>query len=106
MSSITPDWFAQYMHQVAANVKDRTGAVRFTYKQLRTALDAIESGEDGRVPQPVLKLFANIIGVLPDIVMDDRTEKILFLALLNCHMAYSLASEYLLNDDPAINNEE
>ena len=106
MNSITPDWFAQYMHQVAANVKDRTGAVRFTYKQLRAALDAIKNGKNECVPQPVLKLFSNIIGVLPTIDMNDRTENVLFLALLNCHMAYLLASNYLLNGNDSVVDKE
>ena len=95
-------WFAQYMHQVAANVVDRNGKVRFTYKQLRESLDAITSGNEGRVPQDVLRLFSNIVGILPTIELNDRTERILFLALLNCHMAYSLATRYLIDKDESI----
>lgn len=102
MNEMTAKWFEQYMHHVAANVVDRSGEVRFTYKQLKQALDAVEHDEEDRVPQPVLKLFSDIIGVLPPLNMNDRTEVVLFLALLNCHMAYLLASGYLLNKDESI----
>ena len=66
---------------------------------------ATEHNQDGQVPEPVRRLFANIIGVLPTVELDDRTQTLLFLALLNCHMAYSLASGYLLNNDPSVQDE-
>ena len=97
-------WFGQYMHQVAANVVDRDGRVRFTYKQLRTALTAVEHNQDNQVPEPVRRLFANIVGVLPTMELDDRTQTLLFLAMLNCHMAYSLVTRYLLDKDESISS--
>ena len=54
---MTPEWFAQYMLHVANNVKNREGKTRFTYKELRTALDAVENNQYSRVPQPVMDLF-------------------------------------------------
>lgn len=96
---MTATWFSQYMHQVSANVVNREGEIRFTYKQLRQSLDAITSGNEEQVPRDVLKLFSNIIGVLPTIELNDNTERLLFLALLNCHMAYHLVSGHLLNKD-------
>ena len=97
-------WFAQYMHQVSANVVDRDGQVRFTYEQLKHSLRAVENGEDSRVPEPVRRLFANIVGVLPTVELDDRTQTLLFLALLNCHMAYGLVSGYTLKEDVSVEN--
>lgn len=98
----TPEWFRQYMNHVAANVMDRNGEVRFTYKELRTALDAIENHHDEHVPQTVLELFSKIVSALPPITLSDSAERVLFLALLNCHMAYLLATGYLLNKDESV----
>ena len=53
-SKIAPEWFRQYMNHVAANVVDRAGNMRFRYHDLRTALDAVTSGHEERVPQTVL----------------------------------------------------
>lgn len=105
-SKITSEWFRQYMNHVAANVVDRAGNMRFRYHELRTALDAVTSGHEERVPQTVLDLFSKIVGVLPAISLNDKEERILFLALLNCHMAYSLVTGYLLNKDESIIEEE
>lgn len=96
------DWFAKYMHHVAANVVERDGSVRFSYKQLRSALDALEAGNEERIPQDVLKLFSNIISVLPPIDLDDRIQITLMLALLNCHMAYHLVTGHLIKNDTSV----
>lgn len=93
---IDHDWFAQYMKHVSANVKNRDGETRFDYNKLRHALDAVEFGRDYRVPQDVAELFRNIIGVLPQVEISERQETVLILALLNCHMAYLLVSEEIL----------
>ena len=100
------DWFRQYMNQVAANVVDRDGNVRFRYHDLRTALDAITTDHEESVPQNVLQLFANIMGVLPHIPLDEKQERVLFLALLNCHMAYLLTTGFLLKEDDTINDDK
>ena len=102
---MTPEWFAQYMSHVANNVKNREGKTRFTYKELRTALDAVENNQYSRVPQPVMDLFSKIIGVLPEIPLSDKQQVVLMLALLNCHMAYALASGYLLSEDPSLGEQ-
>lgn len=96
------EWFRQYMNHVAANVMDRTGSVRFRYRDLRDALDAVTSNHDERVPQSVLQLFSKIVGALPQIPLDEKQERVLFLALLNCHMAYLLATGFLLDKDESI----
>lgn len=102
LDHVTPEWFAQYMTHVANNVKNREGQVRFSYKQLRLALTAIEKADDEHVPQDVLRLFANIVNILPPVDLNDRQQVTLLLALLNCHMAYSLVSGYLLHEDESI----
>ena len=100
------EWFRQYMNHVAANVVDRTGNIRFRYHELRTALDAVTSNHDEQVPQDVLQLFSKIVGVLPQIPIDEKQERVLFLALLNCHMAYLLTTGFLLNKDDSVNNNK
>lgn len=96
--SPSPEWFGQYMSHIANNVKNKEGEVRFTYKELRQALDAVESNEYSRVPHSVMELFSKIISVLPPIELSDRQQVTLMLALLNCHMAYSLLTEHILSD--------
>lgn len=96
------EWFRQYMNHVAANVVDRTGNMRFRYHELRAALDAVTGGHEERVPQTVLDLFSKIVGALPQIPLDEKQERVLFLALLNCHMAYLLATGFLLDKDESI----
>lgn len=100
------EWFRKYMNHVAANVVDRDGNVRFRYRELRTALDAVTSNHDEDVPRNVLDLFANIMGALPQIPLDEKQERVLFLALLNCHMAYLLTTGFLLNEDDSVDNDK
>lgn len=100
------EWFRQYMNHVAANVVDRAGNMRFRYHELRTALDAVTSNHDEQVPQDVLQLFSKIVGVLPQIPIDEKQERVLFLALLNCHMAYLLTTGFLLNKDDSVDNNK
>lgn len=100
------EWFRKYMNHVAANVVDRTGNIRFRYRELRTALDAVTSNHDERVPQDVLQLFSKIVDALPQIPIDEKQERVLFLALLNCHMAYLLTTGFLLNEDDSVDNNK
>lgn len=102
MMTPTPEWFGQYMSHVANNVKNRDGEMRFSYMELRTALTAVEHADYDHVPRSVMDLFAKIIGVLPKVELSDRQQVTLMLALLNCHMAYSLLTGYLLQEDPSI----
>lgn len=103
---MTPEWFAQYMHLVAANVKNKEGQVRFNYRTLKDALNAIEHDCEHLIPKDVLTLFSNIVKSCPPLELSERTQNVLFLALLNCHMAYLLASNYLLNGDDSIVDKE
>lgn len=96
------EWFRQYMNHVAANVMDRAGNMRFRYRDLRDALDAVTSHHNERVPQTVLELYSKIVGALPQIPLDEKQERVLFLALLNCHMAYLLVTGFLLDKDESI----
>lgn len=98
MSSINPEWFAQYMKQVSANVKNKDGDIRFSYAEMRTALDAVEQHHEERVPSSVADLFRNIVKILPPVDINERQETTLLLALLNCHMAYWLISERYKTD--------
>ena len=98
-------WFHKYINLVAANVMDRDGNVRFDYKTLRISLDAVENNQYADVPESVMRLFTNIIDALPHIELDDKQQVVLMLTLLNCHMAYSLASGYLLNNDSSVQDE-
>lgn len=99
---MTIEWFAKYVTHVANNIRNKEGNVRFNYATLRRALDALEAGDEVRVPKPVLELFANIVGIMPPVELDDKTQRVLLLSLLNIHMAYLLASGYLLNKDESI----
>lgn len=100
------EWFRKYMNNVAANIANKEGNMRFSYRELRTALNALEERHEEDVPENVLQLFANIMGVLPQIPLDEKQERVLFLALLNCHMAYFLISGFLLNEDDSIDNDK
>lgn len=93
---MTHEWFAKYMGHVANNVKKQDGTTRFSYKELKQALVAVETGDDDRVPEPVLSLFRNIIKIMPPMELTERQGVTLMLALLNCHMAYLLTSGEIL----------
>ena len=95
MSSIPASWFSKYMCHVANNIVNRDGEIRFSYKQLRTTLDAIAKGSDD-IDEEVRQLMNNIIGALPAIELSDRQIVTLCLALLTCHMAYHLTNPDLV----------
>ena len=99
---MTIEWFAKYATHVANNIRNKEGGVRFDYATLRSSLDALEAGDEVRVPKPVLELFANIVGIMPPVELDDKTQRVLLLSLLNIHMAYSLVSGHLINKDESI----
>ena len=101
---MNPDWFRKYMDLVAANIMDRDGTIRYDYKTLRIALDAVENNQYDNVPGSLMRLFTNIIDVLPRIELDDKQQVVLMLALLNCHMAYGLVSGYTLKEDVSVEN--
>lgn len=101
---MNPEWFRKYMNLVAANIMGRDGAIRFDYNTLRVSLNAVENNQYGDVPDSVMRLFTNIIDSLPRIELDDKQQVVLMLALLNCHMAYGLASEYTLKEDVSVEN--
>lgn len=94
-TTVPASWFSKYMCHVANNIVNRDGEIRFSYKQLRTTLDAIAKGSDD-IDEEVRQLMNNIIGALPAIELSDRQIVTLCLALLNCHMAYHLTNPDLV----------
>lgn len=95
-TSIQAEWFAHFMTHAVNNILDRNGNVRFSYQQLRRSLDAVENGNDDGTDEEVRKLLQNIVGVLPPQQISDRQARVLFLALMNAHMAYHLVNPDLL----------
>ena len=79
------------------NILNRDGKVRFSYAQLRRSLDAVENGDDDSTDEAVRKLLQNIVGVLPPQQISDRQARVLFLALMNAHMAYHLVNPDLVS---------
>lgn len=95
-TSIPAEWFAHFMTHAVNNILTRDGNVRFSYAQLRRSLTAVENGMDDSTDEEVRKLLQNIVGVLPPQQLSDRQARVLFLALMNAHMAYHLVNPDLL----------
>lgn len=96
------EWFAQYCNHVSNNVLNRDGQVRFSYRQLKTSLDAVKLARFDKVDDEVCDLYNNILKVMPQVELTTRQETTLILLLLNIHMAYSMVTDYLLKEDPSI----
>lgn len=96
-TSIQATWFAHFMTHAVNNILNRDGKVRFSYTQLRRSLTAVENGDDDSTDEEVRKLLQNIVGVLPPQQISDRQARVLFLALMNAHMAYHLVNPDLVS---------
>lgn len=96
------EWFAQYCNHVSNNVLNRDGQVRFSYRQLKTSLDAVKAAAFDKVDGDVAALYDKILKVMPQVELSRRQEVTLILLLLNIHMAYSMVTDYLLKEDPSI----
>ena len=87
---MTAVWFRQYMNLVSANAVNKEGKCRFDYVTIRKALTAVENNDYKSIPEDVSRLFANIIGALSPMELNDNQQVLLMLTMLNCLMAYVL----------------
>lgn len=89
---INREWFTTYCQNAAANVLDKDGAVRFSYSELKTSLDAATRHSTKEIPSAVLKLHSNIMKLCDSRhgiqSINDNDEYALLLTLLNIHAAY------------------
>ena len=101
---MTREWFTTYCQNAAANVLDKDGKIRFSYMQLKTALDAAADHCALKIPKDILNLDDNIQklcnskhGAQPSSENDNYT---LLLTLCNIHAAYLMISG-LWKEEPA-----
>lgn len=89
---MTREWYTTYCQNAAANVLDRDGALRFTYEQLKAALDAATEHNTEGVSNSVLTLHDNIVKLCnirnSSVKLSESDEYALLLTLLNIHAAY------------------
>lgn len=94
---MTREWFTTYCQNAAANVLDRDGKVRFTYAQLKAALNGAADHCVSEIPNDILNLDDNIQrlcnnkhGQQPS--SGDSDMYTLLLTLANIHAAYLMVS--------------
>ena len=101
---ITREWFTTYCQNAAANVMDKEGKVRFTYTDLRDALNSASEHRAEATPNNILNLHDNIVNLCDarcgKQMMGDNDEYALLLTLLNIHAAYLMLSG-LWKEEPA-----
>lgn len=93
---MTREWFTTYCQNAAANVLNKDGKVRFSYEQLKSALDSAADHCAIKIPKDILNLDDNIQrlcnnkhGIQPS---SENDEYALLLTLLNIHAAYLMVS--------------
>jgi len=93
---MTREWFTTYCQNAAANVLDKDGLIRFTYNELKSALDAASRHCALEIPSGILNLDDNIQklcnskhGAQSSSENDNYT---LLLTLANIHAAYLMIS--------------
>lgn len=93
---MTREWFTTYCQNAAANVLDKDGKIRFTYAQLKAALNGAADHCVSEIPNDILNLDDNI-----QRLCDARNEPqkmcendnfALLLTLANIHAAYLMVS--------------
>lgn len=93
---MTREWFTTYCQNAAANVLDRDGKVRFTYIQLKAALDAAPRHCANEIPNDILNLDDNIQKLCNskhgEQKMSESDQYAVLLTLLNIHAAYLMVS--------------
>lgn len=101
---MTREWFTTYCQNAAANVLDRDGKVRFTYAQLKSALDGAADHCISGIPNDILNLDDNIQklcntkhGPQQKSENDNYT---LMLTLCNIHAAYLMISGLWKEEPP------
>ena len=94
---MTREWFTTYCQNAAANVLDKDGEVRFTYADLKRALDGAAEHKVSEIPNGILNLDDNIqklcnsrCGTQPS--SGDNDMYTLLLTLANIHAAYLMVS--------------
>lgn len=101
---MTREWFTAYCQNAAANVLNKDGEVRFTYDQLKSALDGAAEHCESKIPNEILNLHDNIVKLCDtrngDITLETNDEYALLLTLLNIHAAYLIVSG-LWKEEPA-----
>lgn len=101
---MTREWFTTYCQNAAANVLNRDGKVRFTYIQLKAALDAASRHCVSEIPGDILNLDDNIQKLCNNKhggqTSDQNDQYTLLLTLLNIHAAYLMVSG-LWREEPA-----
>lgn len=101
---MTREWFTTYCQNAAANVLDKDGLIRFTYRELKEALDAAANHCALEIPSNILSLDDNIQklcnnkhGAQPSTENDNYT---LLLTLANIHAAYLMISGLWKEEPP------
>lgn len=93
---MTREWFTTYCQNAAANVLDKDGKVRFTYEQLKSALNGAADHSTSEIPNVILNLDDNIQKLCDSRCgpqkMEGNDEYALLLTLLNIHAAYLMIS--------------
>lgn len=94
---MTREWFTTYCQNAAANVLNKDGKVRFTYEQLKSALDAAAEHKASEIPNDILNLHDNIVKLCDSRqgkveVISQKDEYALLLTLCNIHAAYLMVS--------------
>ena len=84
---MTPQQYAKYCQNAAANVLNKDGHVRFTLEQLNRAMDQCSQHADN-IEQPVLELHNNILKLCELQNMDVSAEYTLLITLITIHMSY------------------
>lgn len=108
-ATMSREWFTTYCQNAAANVLDKDGKVRFTYIQLKAALDAASRHCANEIPVDILNLDDNIQKLCNSRcgkqMKGDNDEYALLLTLLNIHAAYLMLSG-LWKEEPELKEEE
>lgn len=93
---MTREWFTTYCQNAAANVLNKDGEVRFTYADLKRALDSATEHKVSEIPNDILSLDDNIQKLCSsrcgEQKMNDGDGYALLLTLLNIHAAYLMLS--------------
>lgn len=91
---MTREWFTTYCQNAAANVLNRDGEVRFTYTQLKSALDAAPRHCASEIPNDILNLDDNIQKLCDTREgkqeLNENDSYALLLTLCNIHAAYAM----------------
>lgn len=95
-SGCSREWYMTYCQNAAANVLNKDGEVRFTYHQLKSALDAAADHCVNGIANDILDLDDKIQKLCNSKYgpqqFEDNNNWALLLTLLNIHAAYLMIS--------------